>query len=404
MSEKNSVVKSCVSISLGLNKVRELLAEMKDNLNSGDRDTMLQNQKKLEGFLSRLWQAVDKRVALFMSEKLAKEEGGFGFCFASRYGISWIVNQNHAEMLVNTKGESLTGPVEISESGNDSYIIKKTGNSLERFFVDYKGNRIEGTYQIIKPFSDGYAVVVDMNARYYFIDKNYKKVFRQNGFQGAKPFHNGIAAVRERDSVYWILIDQKGKKILNLEFDEAGEFSEGLIPVKYSRGLLKQNATYIDIKGQIQFNLSSGIFSYYTTRGFHDGLAAINRLGPDADGKYDIANRKWYFYNKIGQTINETGYHKVNDFSYGMALVQEEEHGKWHYINTKGEILFEGMSIRPGVEEFYSDGLAPISDRKGGLFYIDREGNFYPEKEITEKRALAELEQMDIRKIIEEME
>ena len=120
-------------------------------------------------------------------------------------------------------------------------------------------------------------------------------------------------------------------------------------------------------------------------RGFSEGLAAVM-------GK----NEKYGFIDKTGKFVIQPQFHRVGDFSEGLAAVRPVEAdwpGDLAYINQRGQIVIKSMStIRDRPMKAESDlhyyrfcgGVARVSlgkeedsDAEG---YINTEGKFiWPE-------------------------
>ena len=134
---------------------------------------------------------------------------------------------------------------------------------------------------------------------------------------------------------------------------------------------------YIDKSGKIVITGEE----FVAARGFSEGLAA-------AMGE----NYKYGFIDKTGKFVIQPQFHRVGDFSEGLAAVMPVEAdwpGDLAYINQKGEMVIKSMSAlrdRPMKAEFdlhyyrFCGGVARVSlgkeensDLEG---YINKEGKF----------------------------
>lgn len=102
--------------------------------------------------------------------------------------------------------------------GNRGGFIDKTGKEIIPLNYDFAGN-----------FSEGFALV-GKNNKYGFLDEQGKIVIPLK-FDNAVSFSEGLAIVKQNNK--WHLIDNQGKIInsLNLNYEEVGEFSNGLARV-----------------------------------------------------------------------------------------------------------------------------------------------------------------------------
>jgi hypothetical protein len=226
-------------------------------------------------------------------------------------------------------------------------------------------------------FSEG-LVSVEQNGKVGFIDKAGKQVIPPR-YDNVQPFSEGLAAVRIKGKYGYI--DRSGKMVIPPQFTDAEPFSEGLALISFD----SNQSSYIDKSGKIVINGEKFVIA----RGFSEGLAA-------AMGK----NEKYGFIDKTGKFVIQPHFHRVGDFSEGLAAVmpvladwpgdlEADWPGPLAYINQKGEIVIKSMSTfrdSPMKAEFdlhhyrFCGGVARVSlgneedsDLKG---YINTEGKF----------------------------
>jgi len=186
----------------------------------------------------------------------------------------------------------------------------------------------------------------------------------------------------------WGYINDKGKIIINPQFDEAFLFSDDIALVKvgnlygyisedgrflidpvyigatcFDNGLalvVKEDGypTFIDEEGKIKFAVSQSD----QCRLFKEELAAF---------KSDF---KWGFIDKTGRIAIKPQFDKVDDFSEGLAVFGIENNQKiqYGYINSKGNVV-----INLQFDEAYKfvDGLALVKQNDKYRF-IDKSGKF----------------------------
>jgi len=226
-------------------------------------------------------------------------------------------------------------------------------------------------------FSEG-LVSVEQNDKVGFIDKAGRQVIPPR-YDNAQPFSEGLASVMIKSQYGYI--DRSGKMVIPPQFEDAGSFSEGLALISFNGN----QWNYIDKSGKIVINGEAFVMA----RGFSEGLAA-------AMGE----NEKYGFIDKTGKFVIQPQFHRVGDFSEGLAAVmpvltdwpgdlEADWPGPLAYINQKGEIVIKSMSTfrdSPMKAEFdlhyyrFCGGVSRVSlgneeesDLQG---YINKEGKF----------------------------
>jgi len=215
--------------------------------------------------------------------------------------------------------------------------------------------------------------------QYGFIDKTGKMVIDPQ-FEQVFEFSEGLAAVRTKEDV-WGFIDKSGKMVIEPKFDDVRNFSEGFASVRiggkwgfidksgnmviepiygYSDGFfeglarveIEEKRGFIDKTGQIVIN---PIFNG-SVGNFHEGLAWV-KIG-----------EKEGFIDKTGQIVINPIYDVARDFNEGLACVINEE--KYGFIDKTGQMIIDFQFDDAGD---FKDGLAcvKIGENYG---YIDRTG------------------------------
>jgi hypothetical protein len=179
-------------------------------------------------------------------------------------------------------------------------------------------------------FSEGLACL-RQNDKFGFIDKTGRQVIPPR-YDDAFPFSEGLAAVTVAGKFGYI--DRSGKMVIPPQFETVGPFSEGLAHIE-AHG--KQG--YIDKSGKMVIKGEE----FVEARGFAAGLAA-------ARGK----NGKYGFIDKTGNFVIPPQFHRVGDFSEGLApVVPVKARGKVFkpgnlaYINHRGQLVIKSMSTIP---------------------------------------------------------
>ena len=218
-------------------------------------------------------------------------------------------------------------------------------------------------------FSEG-LVSVEQNGKVGFIDKAGRQVIPPR-YENAEPFSEGLAAVMIKGQYGYI--DRSGKMVIPPQFEDAGPFSEGLAIISFNG----DQWSYIDKSGKLVINGEE----FVVARAFSEGLAAVM-------GK----NEKYGFIDKTGKFVIQPQFHRVGDFSEGLAAVRPVDAtgpATWHISIKRVEIVIKSMSTlrdSPMKAEFdlhyyrFCGGVARVSlgneedsDLEG---YINKEGKF----------------------------
>ncbi|MDO5971726.1 WG repeat-containing protein [Flavivirga aquimarina] len=223
---------------------------------------------------------------------------------------------------IDSSNKTLTTPVQEKyyDFNDDGIAFFRVEKKLGLLGTDGK-LIIEPTYDVIKPFVDGYA--------------------------------------RVRNGENWGMIDKKGTVTIPLEYSGIGSYN--------STGIWAKKGETFGIISNGEFNMVSGVDKIWD---FND----------KSNLTYARSNKKVGFIDNKGKWVIEPQYAKVRSFSNGLAPVLKGK--SWGYINTKGEEV-TGF-IYKDAEIFSADGLAPVKSKKLWGF-IDKTGKLViPEKyEIT---------------------
>jgi hypothetical protein len=160
-------------------------------------------------------------------------------------------------------------------------------------------------------------------------------------------FREGTVAIKG-DSA-WGYIDRNGKTVIDFQYDECWDFSNGL-------AVIKKNGLYNLINKQNRI-----ITDWYNEIGlFSEGLAPASLKG------------KWGFINDQGQIAVKFNYDWVSEYNEGIAVVKKGR--KYGYINKKGKKITPIRFSAAGA--FNKSGIAQVRYGKTGG-YIDKSGTFY---------------------------
>ncbi|QQS29019.1 MAG: WG repeat-containing protein [Sphingobacteriales bacterium] len=184
-------------------------------------------------------------------------------------------------------------------------------------------------------------------------------------FDEVGEFSNGLAAFL-RDSLYGF-IDMTGKVVIEPKYFEVSDFSDGLCKVSLHKGknYLK---TFIRPDGNIAFETSFEVWG-----NFKSGLCKI------------VVNNEVCFIDKNGQIVHNThkDHYDVSEISEGIISISERNLqdqniycqnrpcNRLRYIDVEGNVICEFYgNVRGNV---FSDGLALV-EKNDTFFYIGRNG------------------------------
>jgi len=175
-------------------------------------------------------------------------------------------------------------------------------------------------------FSEGLAMKW-INGKFGYVDDSGASVIEPQ-FDGASNFSDGLALVNVSGKSYYI--DKTGKMVIGpLTFIGAAKFSEGLAVVWHD---LKYG--YIDKSGQVTIDLQFDFAGH-----FSEGLARVNIGLKSPFGQ----SGKWGYINKQGQIVIEPQFDSAEDFSNGLA-----------HVNLGGKRIGHNPVLQGG-ENYYID-------------------------------------------------
>jgi YARHG domain/WG containing repeat len=192
--------------------------------------------------------------------------------------------------------------------------------------------------------------LVEQDSKYGYIDKTGKIVIEPQ-FEDAEDFSEGLASIKI-DGKYGY-IDKTGKIIIESQFDMAVKFSEGLGRVGYGRDLSSKRQGFINKSGKFVIN---PVFE--AASDFSEGWAGV------------ILNEKSYLIDKSGNYFNNRPLNTIWGFSEGLIAVKIGD--KWGYMDKSGNIV-----IAPQFKWAYkfSNGLARVwKSLLDKNYFIDKNG------------------------------
>ena len=237
-------------------------------------------------------------------------------------------------------------------------------------------------YDWVGDFSEGLAAVRTGGAKtgkWGFIDKTGKEVIPCQyddpnivslvNTWDVPRFSEGLAAVYvgEYPDGKWGFIDKTGKEVIPPKYDLAGKFSDGLAMVGVYSGKNDPQGFAIYKRGYIDKTGKEVIppLQYDGALAFSEGFMAVQ---VDIWSGRDYCGY-WFFIDEKGEDAFSSHYHRVEPFSEGLALVQNEDR-RWGFIDKTGK---EVVPCKYELAEDFSEGLAAVYlNSKWG--YIDKTG------------------------------
>ncbi|MFN2596364.1 MAG: WG repeat-containing protein [Pyrinomonadaceae bacterium] len=270
-----------------------------------------------------------------------------------------------------------------------------------KFYVRADGTRVEDRNFASDHFSEG-LMPVRVGDKYGFADAEGRLVVFPR-FDYAGDFGEGLAPVKIKDK--WGYVARDGGVKIAPQFDDASRFSEGLASVCYEIAKPKTEEERVELLpgggdtnkrcGYVNKSGEVVIAPQYNEAGdFSEGLAAV-RVGRRGNviGSEDEQTGKWGYIDRAGGVVMPLQFQNAHDFAEGLAPVKIG--AKWGYVDAGGKTV-----IPPRFEwaQSFSGGLALVAvgepktwwprrgvtalaiGLKGKYGYIDKTGEFVSDK------------------------
>ena len=244
-------------------------------------------------------------------------------------------------------------------------------------------------------------------SKYLHIDKTGKVVIDCGKYDGVGSFKDGLAIVYLKD-LGWGFINHAGKEVISPQFEQAGNFSEGLAVVQ-----VRGSWGFIDKTGRLVIEPK-----YEWCCGFSEGVAVVMksnevllidesgqtilsrsmddlqlniyedaRLSEGLIDAYDCTKSKTGFIDKTGNFVIEPKFDNAGPFSEGLARVTVTEGGeeKLGFIDHSGQFVIPPIfntdaDFRRNSTDFSEDwasvteNLRPTITEEEKFVYIDKKG------------------------------
>jgi len=242
----------------------------------------------------------------------------------------------------------------VSDFSEGMAAVAKQGEGYGRLygFVDKTGQEVVPcTYEFAGDFSEGLALVRNVDGQCGFIDKTGKEVIPcqyedyRTGMDDEAHFSEGLAPVM-KDGM-WGFIDKTGKEVIPFQYDYSmltPNFSDGLAPV-----MRDGKWGFVDAAGKEAIPCTLDYDEVYP---FCEGMAVVRRYDESAAGK-------WGYIDKTGKEAVPCKYESALDFSEGLGAVELDN--KWGVVDKTGkEVLPCRYTERDYQGPQFSEGLATV--------------------------------------------
>lgn len=206
--------------------------------------------------------------------------------------------------MFDAAGDFTEGLARVQLKGKWGYINKK-GNWV-----------IEPQYSLCYEFNEGYAQA-SQKGKWGIINKKGEWVIAPL-YQDITMVKEGILATQEKLGGAWKFVDIQGKQVISDSFERAGNFANGLAPVRKG-----DKWGYINKKGEVVIPYQySGAYEFSP-----NGLASVEK------------NAYWGFINTKGEMVINIQFERGSRFRYNYAWVEKGD--ILGYINRKGEFIWK---------------------------------------------------------------
>jgi hypothetical protein len=273
-----------------------------------------------------------------------------------------IIQNKRKWFYVNTQGEiAFETDADVARLFRDdraivSYFEDPDGVNRKYGIIDKKGEFVvKPEYLDAIDYNEGKTYIMNRQER-GFIDKNGNYIFKLDSLVGY-PYFEGLAPVSSKKYLFGY-IDTTGKVVIEPQFDEAKEFSEGLAAVnidgrigfidttgeyvirptyafaqKFQDGhcfVGRASDTYEPIWGVVnKSGLLTVNFMYETAAGFEFGIGVVSLEG------------EYFFIDPFGNKVIDKTYTYADEFKNGLAWASDKTEGRHGFINPAGELVIE---------------------------------------------------------------
>lgn len=261
--------------------------------------------------------------------------------------------------LMNMKGEIVTTEKykSITQTSEGISIVTRKEGICRVNCIDTEGKiMFDEWFKKIEGFNKyGYAKVLNDNG-YGVVDVNGKLLFRKKSFESIENIADGLWVVRdnakdnkqkELDPYY--LVNNKGRKISEVNFVTHGDFKNGFISICVSNF----GWNYLDEEGNLLCKNADGTPEWYSDCGnFDEGGNAVV-----------IKKNKYNIINSFGKVISKEWFNKwlnmdADDVRFIEGFAKIKVDGLYKFIDRHGKWLSDESFI--DVVQYFKNGYAVV--------------------------------------------
>ena len=264
---------------------------------------------------------------------------------------------------------------------NETFLPFKS-NGLWGFMNESGAIKIAAQYDFVEYFSEGLAIA-GLHGKFGYINKlgNIVVPFE---FDEVNSFKNGIAIGAK--NLYFGIIDRANRSVVPFKYDFIEPFYQEIALAARSSGY-----GYISSEGKeltsFDFSYASDFSNGYATVTIEGKMAVLDTLFQEiipfhftkltlSEDSIVIAQGDSLFglIKLNGDTILDFQYHRIDDFSNGLALVQKGD--KYGYVDKKGKIgipIMYTYSSPASIWGKFNNGFAKFQ-RNGKFGLINAKG------------------------------
>lgn len=230
-------------------------------------------------------------------------------------------------------------------------------------FIDKSGTVVSNKMPELEGAPDDFyfdVCLVRIDGVWAFLDKDFKKLTKQEFESLGEMTKDGLADFRLKDETLEGYCDKEGNIVIKAQWNGAGMFKDGIAVVREDDEKTNKSTYFvIDKNGKVLYEQKDQMINLGEGR-----LAFQNDNG------------KWGMLDKNGNEIVGATYGSIAPFTEGLALVTHHSNGKVGYIDTKGNEVIE-IQYADGAQCY--EGLIWVrrynSNGDGKWLLIDKKGN-----------------------------
>jgi len=253
----------------------------------------------------------------FVIQPQYDEAGNFreGNAFVRPAGSDrWEIIDKNGTAMTEAKFRSCLGPLEFSEGR--ACVQLSEGYA----FVDNTGQQVAGPYKLASSFEHGLASVeVSNNGGFGAITPDGQLIIPANTSDKVIRFSDDLAAIEAAGK--WGYVNKIGTIEIAPSYDWAGDFHEGVAPVKKAGYY-----SYIDKTGKVLLNLPPNIDG---AESFNEGRAIVHE------------GIKAGYIDHSGHALTPLLFDEAEPYKDGLAWVMSDRPRLGGYLNKNGQFVWQ---------------------------------------------------------------